>query len=122
MSKQVGVRLDDNQIAHLEEMVEHGVAANTSEALRQRVPRSGEPVDTPFRQAVRRLGDSFGFLGVFLVGLTLFGPMEWRVFAFAPFISALVCYAADRVCRRYEPRVTGAVNRLARRFGRGGAA
>ena len=114
------VDLEQRQVEALEQMVDYGDADNQSEALRTALDagaqslgyRNGRKHDTTFRQSVRRMADAVGLLGLFIVGLTFWGPMEWRILVVVPFLMAAVLYGTDRLLARVEPTVS---NRLFRR-------
>lgn len=127
MGVQTTANLESGQKKALEQMVEDEVADTQSEALRRTLNigladlgyLNGTPVDngdTRLRAAARRFTDAFALLGVLLIGVTFFLPLEMRMFVIAPFGAALACHSIDRALASYEPAVS---RRLARAFSRG---
>jgi len=123
MGKPKSIRLENRQEEALSEMVDEDFADNESEALRVALNigltnlgvLNGAATDTPLRRVARHAGFGLACIGAFIVGLTYFGELTWRLLAVVPFLMSLACYGIDRALAVYEPDVSNAIGRL---FGR----
>lgn len=127
MGVKTSVNLESGQKEAFDRMIDDEEADTQSEALRRTVSiglaelgyLNGTPPDTGdtrLRATARRFADAFGLLGLFLVGVTFWLPLELRMYVVAPFGAAIACHALDRVLETYEPAVS---RRLARVLGQG---
>lgn len=105
MARPITAKLDDDQVDHLQQMVDVGEASSISEAVRMQVGR-GSMTDTALRRTIRRFADSSALLGLFWVGLTFLYPLGFRAFAIPVFAIAVSLYAAERVLGAYEPAIS----------------
>lgn len=121
MGDRVTVRLESGQKDAFEEMTRNGDADNDSEALRRSVNvglaelgylNGCQVKDTNLRVTARRFRDAFALLGVFMVGLTFWLPLELRAFAAAPFAASLGCWGLDRALEGRTFEVTHQIGRL----------
>jgi hypothetical protein len=123
MADRKTIRLEKRQIEALSDMVDDDFADNESEALRVALNigltklgvLNGAATDTSLRRIARHTGFGLACIGAFVVGLTYFGAVTWRLLAVVPFLMSMTCYAIDRVLAVHEPSVSNAIGRL---FGR----
>lgn len=104
-------------------MVEDDEADNDSEALRTALNIGlselgyakgfNDTTDTRLRAWARRFADAFGLLGLMWIGVTLFLPVRFRIYAAGPFAASLACIALDRGLESLEPHVSNRLNGIA---------
>lgn len=117
MSRNASIQLDQHQLDAFQNMKDEEIGDTHTERHKMVLDRGfrelgyidGSYPDTVLRSAFRRLADSFAIVGLMMVGLTLFMPLEVRALALGPFIASIACYTIDRVLKRVEPSVS---NRL----------
>lgn len=122
------VYLEQSQLDVAEAMQENGDAENGSEALRKCIRagshelgyQNGLKKQTRLRHISRRFGDALALSSLFLLGLTLFAPLEIRLYIIAPMAASLGCYGLDRALQQHEPHVSRRLKRLFT-FSRGNA-
>jgi len=123
MCDRVTVRLENKQTDGLEAMTENGDADNDSEALRTALniglgelgylKGHSDNKDTQLRAWAQRFADAFGLMGLMWVGVTLFLPVGFRVYAIGWFAASLACIAVDRGLAALEPQVSRRLNGIA---------
>lgn len=115
--RKTSIDLEQRHYRLAEEMEENGDADNQSEAIRTAIDAggkamgylNGEKHDTRLRTIARRFADAFALLGIMWIGLTLFVPVEFRLFAIAPFAMSVACLTIDRGLAVVEPHVSNRI-------------
>lgn len=114
MAQVKSARFTKEQEEAMEDMVERGMADNSSEAHRMLVNagmreygyENGEYTDTFLKLAVNRIGWLFGIAGLVGLAFTLTYPVPTRMPAFALVIVSFLCFAMYGVLDAKEPGVT----------------
>lgn len=112
--------LEQRQKDTVEAMAQNGDADTASEAIRDAIEHyaatrgyyNGEKRDTYLRKVFGRMAWSFAYVGIGVVAVFYFLPLQFRIAAVVPFLGSVVCLAMEQLLARHEPAVSERLRNL----------
>jgi len=125
MGERLTGNFDQNHVDGFETMQDEGKADSYSEAVRRAstvglqqmgyVNGQKEPEVTPLQRNLHKLANAFFWVGIALIGATLWYPVGFRIVSVAPLISAGVLYSLEGFVEAKEPAVSKKLKQLLER-------
>jgi hypothetical protein len=124
MAERQRLYLDKNHRDAIEHLVDHGEADNPSDAAKQLIhdgatrrgiwngPRTATATGTGLKRIAAEFTRAFTWIGIALLALTIFYPIEYRLPAVFAFFAALGCSALYVAVDQYEDALDRALRRL----------
>lgn len=114
MAERKSIRLQNDHLDAMQDMVDQNKADNRSEAHRMFLQagmyeygyRNGEFKDTPLRLFIQQLSYFFIVGGIVWTGVTFYYPRVFALPAVGLFLSGLTLAGIDSVLESHEPKVT----------------